>query len=114
MGKSCSGMSSAVFRTGLRAPHVVLGGALVPAGTVLVTPGLSSVAVLRVAALSVVVLSVEAQCGSTQCRSTLCRKMCLLIDETKACFVCSTQCRSTLCRKMCLLIDETKACYVCS
>jgi hypothetical protein len=31
-------MSSAMFRTGLRAPHVVLAGALVPAGTVLVTP----------------------------------------------------------------------------
>ena len=28
------------FRTGLRAPHMVLGGALVPAGTVLVTPGI--------------------------------------------------------------------------
>jgi hypothetical protein len=42
VGKSCSGMSSAVFRTGLRAPHVVLGGALVPAGTVLVTPDLNN------------------------------------------------------------------------
>ena len=33
-------MSSAIFRTGLRAPHVVLAGALVPVGTVLVTPAL--------------------------------------------------------------------------
>ena len=33
-------MSSAVSRTGLRVPHVVLAGALGPAGTVLVTPGL--------------------------------------------------------------------------
>ena len=33
-------MSSAIFRTGLRAPHVVLAGAMVPAGTVLVTPAL--------------------------------------------------------------------------
>ena len=37
VGKS-SRMSCAMFRTGLRAPHVVLAGALVPAGTVLVTP----------------------------------------------------------------------------
>ena len=42
VGKSCSRMSSAVFRTGLRAPHVVLAGAMVPAGTVLVTPDLDS------------------------------------------------------------------------
>ena len=33
-------MSSAIFRTGLRSTHVVLAGAMVPAGTVLVTPGL--------------------------------------------------------------------------
>ena len=39
VGKSCSTMSSAVFRTGLRAPHVVLAGAMV-AGTALVTPGI--------------------------------------------------------------------------
>ena len=31
-------MSCAIFRTGLRAPHMVLAGALVPAGTVLETP----------------------------------------------------------------------------
>ena len=36
-------MSCAIFRTGLRAPHIVLAGALVPAGTVLVTPGLGYV-----------------------------------------------------------------------
>ena len=30
-------MSCAIFRTGLRAPHMVLAGDLVPAGTVLVT-----------------------------------------------------------------------------
>ena len=41
VGKSCSRMSSAIFRTGLRAPHVVLAGAKVPAGTVLVTPALT-------------------------------------------------------------------------
>ena len=40
VGRSCSRMSSAIFRTGLRAPHVVLAGALVPVGTVLVTPAL--------------------------------------------------------------------------
>ena len=40
VGKSCSTMSSAVFRTGLRAPHVVLAGAMMPAGTALVTPGI--------------------------------------------------------------------------
>ena len=33
-------MSCAILRTGLRAPHMVLAGALVPVGTVLVTPGL--------------------------------------------------------------------------
>ena len=31
---------STIFRTGLRAPHVVLAGAMVAAGTVVVTPGL--------------------------------------------------------------------------
>uniref|UniRef100_A0A8C5AV96 Troponin C, slow skeletal and cardiac muscles n=1 Tax=Gadus morhua TaxID=8049 RepID=A0A8C5AV96_GADMO len=36
-------MSCAICRTGLRAPHIVLAGALVPAGTVLVTPGLGYV-----------------------------------------------------------------------
>ena len=38
VGKSCSRMS--IFRTGLRAPHMILAGALTPAGTVLVTPAL--------------------------------------------------------------------------
>lgn len=33
-------MSCAIFRTGLRATHVVLRGDLVPAATVLVTPAL--------------------------------------------------------------------------
>ena len=42
MGKSFSRMSSAIFRTDLRAPHVFLAGAMVPAGTVLVTPGLDT------------------------------------------------------------------------
>ena len=36
-----------IFRTGLRATHVVLGGYLVPAGTVLVTPGLDSLSLNR-------------------------------------------------------------------
>lgn len=36
-------VSCAIFRPGLRATHVVPGGDLVPAGTVLVTPGLYSV-----------------------------------------------------------------------
>ena len=36
-------MSSGMFRTGLRAPHVVLAGAKVPAGTVLVTPDLNCI-----------------------------------------------------------------------
>jgi O-acetyl-ADP-ribose deacetylase (regulator of RNase III) len=31
-----------MFRTGLRAPHMVLAGAMVPAGTVFVTPALNS------------------------------------------------------------------------
>ena len=34
-------MSSAMFRTGLRAPHGVLAGAMMPAGIVLVTPALN-------------------------------------------------------------------------
>ena len=34
-------MSSAIFRTGLRAPHVVLADAMVPADPVLVTPALT-------------------------------------------------------------------------
>ena len=38
LGKSCSRMSCGIFRTGLRAPRMVLGGALVPVGTVLLTP----------------------------------------------------------------------------
>ena len=38
-------MSCAIFRTGLRAPHMVLAGALVPAGTVLVTPDLDGLSV---------------------------------------------------------------------
>lgn len=32
-----------IYRPGLRATHVVLGGDLVPAGTVLVTPGVDLV-----------------------------------------------------------------------
>jgi hypothetical protein len=38
-GKSCPRRSCALFRTGLRAPHMVPAGSLGPVGTMLVTPG---------------------------------------------------------------------------